>query len=360
MVFALASVVLLGALGLAIDIGYDLGQRRAMQNAADAAALAGARAILDNAKHGTSTAVRPAALSVAIENRYPDNAASSFQCVYLDNNNVVVGDAVGVPDEADPSDVCGAATPAAATGVRVAVREAHPTFLVVVLGIGASGTGASAAAHVEDFDPTGFDLGAGPFIVCGHQTFLAPGETDPDGVNDGKLSILVTDPTTGLVVRDADGNAQINAAAIGKTFKIHDQHVALCDSSTGNGFKGVNDQNANQGKHLGGATGTAIKYNPGVRAGPMRVAVAGVDGCGTAAMTGCRMLLPLIEAYRGPGWGSSDKLVNAVGWASFWVTQTGSNEHTGRLEDAFVVQGRGTRTWSSTQPTNTAVVRLTQ
>src|SRR6266851_5884010 len=47
-VVALAAVVLMAALALALDSGYGLTQRRAMQNAADAGALAAARLIAGN------------------------------------------------------------------------------------------------------------------------------------------------------------------------------------------------------------------------------------------------------------------------------------------------------------------------
>ena len=70
--------LLLGGLGLAVDTGYDFGQRRAMQNAADAAALAGASAVSLN----KSTAYDDA-LAAAQQNGLTDT--SRFTCNYVDN-----------------------------------------------------------------------------------------------------------------------------------------------------------------------------------------------------------------------------------------------------------------------------------
>ncbi|MEZ4523871.1 MAG: pilus assembly protein TadG-related protein [Thermomicrobiales bacterium] len=50
--FALLSFVMIGALALALDVGYLLSERRAAQNAADAAALAGGVSLLNGEDHG--------------------------------------------------------------------------------------------------------------------------------------------------------------------------------------------------------------------------------------------------------------------------------------------------------------------
>src|SRR3954471_24699274 len=52
---ALAFIVLVGALGLALDGANAYNQRRNANNAADAAALAGMRALLDGNKSGSGT-----------------------------------------------------------------------------------------------------------------------------------------------------------------------------------------------------------------------------------------------------------------------------------------------------------------
>jgi hypothetical protein len=63
--FALFSFIIVGALALALDVGYLLSERRAAQNAADAAALAGGVALISGESRGSaaSTALAYAAMN---------------------------------------------------------------------------------------------------------------------------------------------------------------------------------------------------------------------------------------------------------------------------------------------------------
>ena len=72
--FALAAFVLIAMVGLVLDGGAAYGQRRAEQNAADLAALAGANAWLLDGGDSTSksAAASLAAQTVAAQNGYPD------------------------------------------------------------------------------------------------------------------------------------------------------------------------------------------------------------------------------------------------------------------------------------------------
>ena len=63
--FALMSFVLVGAMALALDVGYLLSERREAQNAADAAALAGGVALLNGESHSD---VAAAAIDYAVAN----------------------------------------------------------------------------------------------------------------------------------------------------------------------------------------------------------------------------------------------------------------------------------------------------
>jgi len=63
--FALASLVLTGFLALAVDVGYLLSERREVQNATDAAAMAGAIALLSGADNGV---IRDHARAYAVSN----------------------------------------------------------------------------------------------------------------------------------------------------------------------------------------------------------------------------------------------------------------------------------------------------
>ncbi|MGN6696658.1 MAG: pilus assembly protein TadG-related protein [Thermomicrobiales bacterium] len=71
--FAVASLVLMGMLGLALDAGYDFTQRRTMQNAADAAALYGANMVYQNVNAAT---VNNNVRTLAIQNGLKDPATN--------------------------------------------------------------------------------------------------------------------------------------------------------------------------------------------------------------------------------------------------------------------------------------------
>ncbi|HEX5504589.1 MAG TPA: pilus assembly protein TadG-related protein [Thermomicrobiales bacterium] len=317
LIFALMNLVLLAGLGLVLDAGYDFAQRRTMQNAADAAALAGVHDILNGA---TPATIVTDIVAIAGKNGVSDPAR--VHCTFVSNAEASLG-------------ACGSVVslPAGTSGVTVTVGETHQTFVLRAVGIGTSGTGATATAHVESVPPSAFDAGDGPFIVCGYQTYLDDG---------GELSILQTDASGKALV--VDGQAQINPDAVGKTFNIHGPQVATC-STQGNRFKGDNDQDANRGITVS-PTGTPINYLPGDRAGPMRNAVHAVKGCSNEPDDPgpCIMILPLADNV------SVDcgncKTINVVGYAAFQVSDSSANSNTGILLNNVVLQAPGTLTWT--------------
>lgn len=333
-IFALASFVLFGAMGLALDIGYDVGQRRTMQNASDAAALRGAQMILTSATSPLpSGAIWNDVKTIAMKNGLGDPtdpaSGATLTCQFLDNAGADLGS-------------CNGALPSSATGVHVTAGEQHRTFVMNVLGIRTSGTAANATAYVEELASDAFTVDQGPFIVCGYETALTGG-------NGQGLSILQTNGA-GL----ASNPAQINRAAVGRQFDIHGSQVATCNTQ-GNRFKGVNDQTANAGVQIppGGAT---VGYQPGVRAGQIRQAVNGPYACAPGQSSGCVMMLPVADAALVDG--GSCQCIHVVAWAAFWVDEPAANTHTGILLD-YVVQASGTRTWSQTSSNSVTVVRLT-
>lgn len=326
--FALTSVVLVGMMGLVLDAGYDFGQRRTMQNVADAAALQGARNVLKNSMTTISDVT-----AIAINNGLRDPLVpanrTTLTCSFVDNTDANVGP-------------CGSVVPLTATGVQVRVTEQHDTFVLRVLGISTSQTGVIATAHVEALAPDAFTAGDGPFIVCGYNTTLTSGSS---------LSILQTDGSG-----KALNPPRFNPAANGQTFEIHGSQVAGCDTQ-GNRFKGDNYQDANAGLTIP-SSGIAITYDPGGRAGPMRQRVTGVNGCDLVQTQGCVMILPIADNVSVDG--GKNKKIHAVGYAAFLVTQTGDNSHSGKLLEQYGIQARGTLTWTSTQPSLITVIRLTQ
>jgi Flp pilus assembly protein TadG len=337
--FALGSLVFLGALGLVLDAGFDFAQRRAMQNAADASALAGAHGIYADK---TAAAIDDDVRDLAIRNGLPDRA--NLSCTFVDNAGTELG-------------ACGSFTtrPATATGVSVRVSETHRTFAIRVLGIGTSGTGATATAHVQAIPPSAFDPGGSPIIVCGYRTVLVGNDSDDEDEEDDdeRLSILQT--TGGGKALVVNGQAQINPDAVGRTFLIHGPQIATCNTQ-GNRFKGVNEQNKNNGKTVS-ADGTPLDYDPGVRAGPLREAVRAVNGCRPDSTGPCIMILPVADNVS-VDCGNCQK-INVVGFVAFEVSDASANSHTGKLLDRVVLQSAGTQTWVPGTP-GMVTIRLTK
>ncbi|HET8628469.1 MAG TPA: pilus assembly protein TadG-related protein, partial [Thermomicrobiales bacterium] len=175
-IFALISLVLMGVLGLVLDAGYDFGMRRQMQNAADAAALAGVRALTMNV---TSNAVLPTVQQVAQQNGVANPSDSAqLTCTVLKGDGTDYGP-------------CGTATYATGTdvsGVRVTVHESHPTFVLKALGIATSNTGATATAQVTVM--TKLANNQAPFLICGINTQVVDATRQNNVI--GQQNILVT------------------------------------------------------------------------------------------------------------------------------------------------------------------------
>lgn len=79
--FAISLVLLLGFIGLSIDVGYYLSQRRAVQNAADAAAMAGGKYLslqMDRTSATTKTNTANAARAYAATNGYTVGAGTTI------------------------------------------------------------------------------------------------------------------------------------------------------------------------------------------------------------------------------------------------------------------------------------------
>lgn len=125
-VFAGAIIALIIAVGLVVDVGLAWSKQRDTQNAADAAAKAGALILARRAAEGSTSPttdqdVRNAVLGSAAANRVTLEAA-----VYTDwqGNDLRIG--VG--------SIGAAAPPSSAAGVRAVARQVAGTFLIRVIG----------------------------------------------------------------------------------------------------------------------------------------------------------------------------------------------------------------------------------
>ena len=315
--FAFSMIAMMGMLGLATDAGYAYAQRRAMQNAADAAAEAGAR-IVAKAAYDSSLSAQSDVQALAAANA--GGAATTVSCTYVNDAGTSLGD-------------CGNTVPSTATGVNVTVKETHNTFFIKVVP-GAPKTvttGATAQGNVQLMSTPPSD---GPFIVCG------VGSTTTKGAN---VNIL----------QQSNGHWELNPSANDQTFVIHGPQIADCNTQA-NRFKGLADQAANAG-----LTPPAwFHYDTGTVAGPTRTQVNGIQGCkqGQAA-DDCVLILPV--GVNTPAESGNAKEVYVVAYAAFMVSQTSANTHSGTLLLDYIPLGSGSSGWTRTTP-GPVVVRVTK
>lgn len=190
--FAGALIVIILAVGLVIDGGYALGQRRASQNASDFAALAGARIIAEHIG-GDNVNGTDANVQAAISTSISSNKGSSVTFgapngpVYVDSNGANTGY------------VGGGAIPAGTVGVRVVSSRNWSPFFIGVMGVSnwTATADATARGGYAAGGPPGavFPVGiAEAFFdnrqVCGGQISATPGDPcTPVHLTPGSLNV---------------------------------------------------------------------------------------------------------------------------------------------------------------------------
>jgi Flp pilus assembly protein TadG len=297
LMFALFLTVMIGVLGLAVDVGFAVSQRRSMQNAADAGALAGTHVVVKSPTGSAQAAV----VDVVNKNAMNGGTIGTITCVYVNDAGTELSS-------------CNATVHPSATGVRVTVQETHPTFFIrVVPGVGDTvNTSAVAKANVKKLGmPTD-----GPYIPCGIDSKLASGGT------------------MDLVVK-VGGVWKINSAAIGKDFLIHAPQPEDCETKSSR-WKGLADTDYNRGK----TAPNWFHYKEGDAAGTISVDVAGPDGCKAGQeVVNCVVFLPIgVPDPPEPG---NNKEIYVVAFAPFYITAPKSNEHWGRLLTDYIVFTKG-------------------
>lgn len=126
-IFALALVPILGMVGLVIDGGNAFAQRRADQNATDAAALAGALDMAENLPWQNKGLAGPnsdADIAATIVASAAENGIATIAATYVNINGIDLGVTVGQ-----------GAVPAAAAGVRVAGTKTFDAYFSGAIGI---------------------------------------------------------------------------------------------------------------------------------------------------------------------------------------------------------------------------------
>jgi len=310
-----AMVVLLGFMGLVVDIGWGMFKKRVTQNAADAAALAGARAI---ATIGTCTQGGLAgAVDGAIAEFVADNAGNgaTYSWDLRDNQgNALAG-----------SNWC-----TQATTVQVQVTNGYSTFFLNILGLSAGSTNALAQARVGLLPGLGT---SSPIVACGITLVRVDNETT---VN---VFIAGTPPT-------------INPAYIGVDFHLHGNNVGHNggDCGLGNDMKGTAEDVQN-------CPSLPCPYDvhSGNLSGPVRVKVAGaLPGCDLTdagneqELDNCVLVVPLADAK------VDSDTVHVVTYAAFYMHRTAPNARTGTLLGTVFTTG-STTNWT---PNSTGVLVL--
>lgn len=146
-VVVLLMTALIGMLGLVIDVGYAYSERRQIQNAADAAALNGARQMDAQISNGNQTgsdkqvllAIKQYITAYNLTVNASGNAPASLQsAIYIDELGTITYGMVGTQTSAQ--------IPTGAAGVKVVVQELWTPFVMEVLGFSSFTIAASAAA----------------------------------------------------------------------------------------------------------------------------------------------------------------------------------------------------------------------
>ena len=142
--FALSATVLILAVGLVIDGGNALSQRRDSQNTSDFAALAGARIVAEwidsDTVNGTDANVKAAMITTATANGSdPITFGGPDGPAYIDDAGNILG---SVGDGAP-----GAAPPPNTVGVKVSTSRTFGTYFLGIIGMGSMTASSTATAR---------------------------------------------------------------------------------------------------------------------------------------------------------------------------------------------------------------------
>ena len=230
---ALLLVVLLGFAAFAVDIGRQVSERRHVQNAADAAALAACRSLIAG---DSDSAAAADARAVALINLDGSPTGTSGRVA-----------ADGSPEYADGH----AGDPAyltsgiliSGTTVRVAIDAQVPTTLARVVGISQLGAGARARCRLQGGPAVPivarrFDNAPGP--GGGFTDFVATSGTSAIGSVDANNTV---DGGTGLVGYLATGRSPATESDPGPIFALYGPGAKASNASDFRGFIALDVRN---------------------------------------------------------------------------------------------------------------------
>ena len=272
-VVALSMTALIAFAGLVLDGGRNFAIRRQAQNAADAAALAGAQALYAAQAAGASVSVADVVTAKLASNTANLDPACEF--VQADGSKY------------SPSAPCSAAIPATAAGVVVQAGRQEATTFAKAVGYRTILSRATATAFVQPLAAV-----KSPFIVCGNPAI-------------GGRNIL-----------NLDGSVNSTAATAMGAFDLEGPQVPDCNDPSSK-FKGKADPSYTGSVSVG-------TYEPADQGngynGVIATQVAGLTPCPadiTALRTSCGMVIPIAD---GPGGTASRPTLRIAAFAIFNVT----------------------------------------
>ncbi len=298
MLVALAMTVLISIAAIVVDLGHAYVTARQMQNASDAAAMAGSHTL--DAMRGDPTAT-PQGTALKVDGRVRQIAVRNGAQADLVTCTWIQWDGTRLTP-------CSAPAPATAGGVEVSSGAVNQADFSQVLGVDSLRLDRVAAATIQPL--MGQDA---PLLVCAFgQEPSAP--------------LLIGPPYS------------INPAAVGQIYNAHGNDVADCSlkSSSWKGVAGVGPF------QLPGW----LPLSTGVKAGPTRTQIAGQPGCGVDLnVNGCVLVLPICSTGNAKP-GIQGKLLCEV-WGAFKlvIQDATKNSHPfqlmGRAEAIVGIGGNG-------------------
>jgi len=319
MIFAVASVVMIGFVGLAVDGGFAFIYRRQAQNFADFISKAGA---VSKGNGGTDTTVASVIAGTAASNVASADLSSGLVTVvgnYIDSSgNLCSTTTCG--SSVTPCAIGSCTTiPSTAAGVKATVTISFPTFFSNLLGRSNLETTATAANVVGGV--AGF-LGGTPLIVCGAQATPTTGTGSP---YNGPTNLLDTSYSP----------ARINVSAIGYEYEIWGNvtNSTCAPITTGSSWKGLSDDGTCDPPTT---IPCQITADNGNQTGPTVVRMTGATGCNTngsnlsSSLTGCILMVPLADMSNpcnGVTLATDNLCVRA--WAGFKLTGNCSGHGSG-------------------------------
>ena len=319
---ALGMTMLLTVAAIVLDLGRVYVTARQMQNASDAAAMAGASTLDRMRLAGRDRSAIAAAVEATVMQTARRNGVKPelITCMLIAWDGTVL------------APCSNAAAVSLADGVDVSAGAVNETGFAGILGVDSLRVERQAAATIQPL--IGHDA---PLLVCG---FDQPGMPD--------LLIPATSTIPG-------GSAYaINPAAVspdrgasGPVYRAHAPHVATC-GLLGESFKG----DAGHGPFM---LPDWLPIATGVRAGPIRVQIAGEPGCGLDLQLQCVLILPICSGSNGSPGAAGQMFCNL--WGAFrLVAKTANTQDFRLIGSAQAIIGIGGNGYAG--PNDVRLIRL--